>query len=178
MDLYDQSRTLVYSSPVMRRIRSEAGFQEWHDLVACLLDNYRECFSMSYLPPLKFLPVLLANEEKNPKTLGVRRDLVSRVSWEPPVTESIPHCHLANAPILSATWKFYRSSRHAQRKKRRRISRFPTFTDGARLSFHYLSCVKSFCPSVYPVCCIGGATTEVEVYIIQCNRRPPCQRGI
>ncbi|KXN84722.1 Rho1 guanine nucleotide exchange factor 3 [Leucoagaricus sp. SymC.cos] len=41
MDLYDQSRTLVYSSPAARRIRSDAGFQEWDDLEASLLDNYR-----------------------------------------------------------------------------------------------------------------------------------------
>ncbi|KAF5359183.1 hypothetical protein D9756_003436 [Leucocoprinus leucothites] len=41
MDLYDQSRTLVHSSPVTRRVRSESGFhEEWDDLVASLLDNY------------------------------------------------------------------------------------------------------------------------------------------
>lgn len=40
MDLYDQSRTLVHSSPVARRVRSETRFHEWDDLVASLLDNY------------------------------------------------------------------------------------------------------------------------------------------
>jgi hypothetical protein len=40
MDLYDESRTLLYSSSVARRVRSEASFHEWDDLVMSLLDNY------------------------------------------------------------------------------------------------------------------------------------------
>jgi hypothetical protein len=40
MDLYDDSRTLVYSSSVARRVRAEASFHEWDDLVISLLDNY------------------------------------------------------------------------------------------------------------------------------------------
>ncbi|KAF8806960.1 hypothetical protein BYT27DRAFT_7101268 [Phlegmacium glaucopus] len=41
MDLYSESRSLVYSGPVVRRGRSETGISSvWSDLVAALLDNY------------------------------------------------------------------------------------------------------------------------------------------
>ncbi|KIL67598.1 hypothetical protein M378DRAFT_9368 [Amanita muscaria Koide BX008] len=40
MDLSDESRTLVYSGPVARRIRGDTGFSTWIDLTATLLDNY------------------------------------------------------------------------------------------------------------------------------------------
>ncbi|KAF8638287.1 hypothetical protein AX17_002307 [Amanita inopinata Kibby_2008] len=40
MDLYDGSRTVVYSGPVVRRMRGETGFSSWNDLTATLLDNY------------------------------------------------------------------------------------------------------------------------------------------
>lgn len=41
MDLYDKSRTLVYSGPVLRRVRTETGWSEtWTDLTAALIDNY------------------------------------------------------------------------------------------------------------------------------------------
>lgn len=41
MDLYDESRTLVYLGPVMRRRRTDTGFSEkWLELTAALLDNY------------------------------------------------------------------------------------------------------------------------------------------
>jgi hypothetical protein len=41
MDLYDDSRTLVYSGPTLRRARTDTGFSEkWTNLVAALLDNY------------------------------------------------------------------------------------------------------------------------------------------
>jgi len=43
MGLFEESRSLVYSGPVMRRIKSDAGFTErWTDFVAALLDNYCE----------------------------------------------------------------------------------------------------------------------------------------
>lgn len=42
MDFYDESRTLVYSSSVARRVKSEASFHEWEDLALSLLDNYGE----------------------------------------------------------------------------------------------------------------------------------------
>ncbi|KIM39836.1 hypothetical protein M413DRAFT_446755 [Hebeloma cylindrosporum] len=62
MDLYDDSRTLVYSGPTLRKARTETGFSErWTDLVAALLDNY----------------FLLAREEKRPNG-SVRRLLMSR----------------------------------------------------------------------------------------------------
>lgn len=44
MDLRDDSRTVVYSGPVVRRTRGETGFLNWTDLTATLLDNYCESF--------------------------------------------------------------------------------------------------------------------------------------
>ena len=41
LDLYDESRTLIYSSPLARRYRGEVGYN-WADLHVALLDNYRE----------------------------------------------------------------------------------------------------------------------------------------
>lgn len=41
MDLYDESRTLVYSGPISRRSRTESGWSEsWSDETASLVDNY------------------------------------------------------------------------------------------------------------------------------------------
>lgn len=41
MDLYDESRSLVYSGPVSRRIKSDSfSSSSWGELYAALLDNY------------------------------------------------------------------------------------------------------------------------------------------
>ena len=40
MDLGNESRTLFYSGPVVRRVRGDTGFSSWIDLTATLLDNY------------------------------------------------------------------------------------------------------------------------------------------
>jgi hypothetical protein len=41
MDLFNESRSLVYFGPVLRRGRSDTGFTTaWSELVAALLDNY------------------------------------------------------------------------------------------------------------------------------------------
>ncbi|KAJ3714271.1 hypothetical protein C8R42DRAFT_255481 [Lentinula raphanica] len=67
MDLYDNSRTLVYSGPVSRKNRSEGSVagtwssSGWTDLFAALLDNY----------------FLLTREEKRPNGT-VKRQLMSR----------------------------------------------------------------------------------------------------
>ena len=45
MDLYNESRTLVHSGTLARRIRSEMG-HTWSDLHVALLDNYRQ-FNLS-----------------------------------------------------------------------------------------------------------------------------------
>ena len=42
MDLYDDSRTLVYSGPLARRQRSETDWHGWNDYFVALLDNFRE----------------------------------------------------------------------------------------------------------------------------------------
>ncbi|XP_006459443.1 hypothetical protein AGABI2DRAFT_201698 [Agaricus bisporus var. bisporus H97] len=63
MDFYDESRTLVYSSSVARRVKSEASFHEWEDLALSLLDNY----------------VLITREENSkPNNSVIKRHLVSR----------------------------------------------------------------------------------------------------
>ena len=41
MDLYNESRTLVYSGTLARRMRSDVG-HTWVDLHVALLDNYRQ----------------------------------------------------------------------------------------------------------------------------------------
>ena len=53
MDLYNESRTLVYSGTLARRMRSDVG-HAWVDLHVALLDNYRQ-FNPSDSPerPLK-----------------------------------------------------------------------------------------------------------------------------
>ena len=43
MDLYDDSRTLIYSGPLARKSRSD-NWHSWSELLVALLDNYRECF--------------------------------------------------------------------------------------------------------------------------------------
>lgn len=41
MDLFNETRSLVYLGPVLRRARSDTGFTTaWSELVAALLDNY------------------------------------------------------------------------------------------------------------------------------------------
>lgn len=44
MDLQDDSRTVCYSGPVVRRTRGDTGFANWTDLTATLLDNYCELY--------------------------------------------------------------------------------------------------------------------------------------
>ncbi|TFK75234.1 hypothetical protein BDN72DRAFT_758174 [Pluteus cervinus] len=61
MDLDDESRTLVQSSPVVRRVRKDTGFTEWVHLDLALLDNY----------------LLVLNEKKIPHGHGaVQRPLL------------------------------------------------------------------------------------------------------
>lgn len=81
MDLYDESRTLVYTGPVLRRVRTETGFSEkWSELVAALLDNYCKPFrELRILIGANFLfQVILMKEEKRPNG-SIKRLLMSRV---------------------------------------------------------------------------------------------------
>ncbi|KAF8149926.1 hypothetical protein B0H34DRAFT_731762 [Crassisporium funariophilum] len=62
MDLYDESRSLAYTGPVLRKAKSDTGFSEkWLDLVAALLDNF----------------LILTREEKRPNG-SIKRLLMSR----------------------------------------------------------------------------------------------------
>ena len=83
MDLFNETRSLVYLGPVFRRGRSDTGFTiAWSELVAALLDNYCKA-SPSFWLCLLFtaffcLAVILMREENRPNG-AVRRILVSRV---------------------------------------------------------------------------------------------------
>ncbi|KAJ7593119.1 hypothetical protein C8J56DRAFT_930435 [Mycena floridula] len=61
LDLYDESRTLVYMGPVIRYAKTETGWTGWSDLSAALLDNH----------------FILTREEKRPNGV-VQRFLMSR----------------------------------------------------------------------------------------------------
>ena len=81
MDLRDDSRTVVYSGPVVRRTRGETGFLNWTDLTATLLDNYCESFLAVHhllfsIPP--FLIVILTRDVKK-GNVTVKQQLMSRV---------------------------------------------------------------------------------------------------
>ena len=83
MDLFNETRSLAYSGPVLRRGRSDTGFTiAWSELVAALLDNYCKTPRLLVLPFLiyyfLFLVVILMREEKRPNGV-VRRIVVSRV---------------------------------------------------------------------------------------------------
>jgi len=50
MDLYNESRSLVYTGPVIRRAKTDTGFSEkWTDVVAALIDNYCKLFEKSFV---------------------------------------------------------------------------------------------------------------------------------
>jgi hypothetical protein len=85
MDLFNETRSLVYLGPVLRRGRSDTGFTvAWSELVAALLDNYCKAppsfwFCLSLFTAFFFcLAVILMREENRPNG-AVRRILVSRV---------------------------------------------------------------------------------------------------
>lgn len=84
MDLFNETRSLVYVGPVLRRGRRDTGFTTaWSELVAALLDNYCKpsessgsafrCLILVFL-----LVVILMREEKRPNG-AVKRILASRV---------------------------------------------------------------------------------------------------
>lgn len=43
LDLYDESRTLLFGGQLARRYKAEVGYN-WADLYVALLDNYCECY--------------------------------------------------------------------------------------------------------------------------------------
>lgn len=82
MDLFSESRSLVYFGPVLRRGRSDTGFTTaWSELVAALLDNYCKPPQPFWFCPFViycFGIVILMREEKRPNGT-VKRIVVSRV---------------------------------------------------------------------------------------------------
>lgn len=47
MDLYDDSRTLIHSGPVARRVGDS--WHNWNDLLFALFDNYRGSLDLALL---------------------------------------------------------------------------------------------------------------------------------
>ena len=84
MDLFNETRSLVYVGPVLQRGNHDTGFTTaWSELVAALLDNYCKpshasgaAFRYSLL--VFFLVVILMREEIRPNG-AVIRILASRV---------------------------------------------------------------------------------------------------
>ena len=68
MDLYDDSRTLVYSGPLARKQRSEMDWHGWNDYFVALLDNFREIFRPLSLT--KFLTVVYSCSDAGRNALG------------------------------------------------------------------------------------------------------------
>lgn len=76
MDLYNESRSLVYSSTLARRLRSEMG-STWVDLHVALLDNYRQFSPLTVRKITQASAVLLTKEEQQNGVTKSR--LISRV---------------------------------------------------------------------------------------------------
>lgn len=76
MDLYSESRSLVYSCALARRIRLEMG-HTWVDLHVALLDNYRQFNQLAARKITQTFIVLLTKEEQHNGVTKYR--LTSRV---------------------------------------------------------------------------------------------------
>lgn len=88
MDLYDESRTLVHSSDVARRMRTDTGFSEWADMNLALLDNYCGSFSNNVLLAIFMYISITATGRKTFRWLGqALSDLSGKFS---PLSSSVP----------------------------------------------------------------------------------------
>lgn len=77
MDLYNESRSLVYSGTLGRRMRSDMG-HTWVDLHVALLDNYRQLNPLVLrVKVTQIFTVLLTKEEQQNGVTKYR--LTSRV---------------------------------------------------------------------------------------------------
>src|SRR5260221_14204333 len=105
MGLFEESRSLVYLGPVMRRTKSDSGFTErWTDFVAALLDNYCE-FSVIICKGALLIryKVILCREETR-RNGPTKRILVSRVSSTHSLRRYIFMSLTANTPVISPSW--------------------------------------------------------------------------
>jgi hypothetical protein len=76
MDLYNESRSLVYSGTLARRVKSEMG-STWVDLHVALLDNHRQFSPLTARTITEAFTVLLTKEEQQNGVTKYR--LTSRV---------------------------------------------------------------------------------------------------
>jgi hypothetical protein len=81
MDIYEESRTLVYSDSLTRRQRSETDWHGWNDYFVALLDNFRKevHFRVNRTHHSLISIVLLTREETRHNGM-VQRHVISRVS--------------------------------------------------------------------------------------------------
>jgi len=161
MDLYEQSRTLIHSSPVTRKTRSESGFHEWDDLVASLLDNYCELPFCPYILSLMCFIVLLTREERQQSSSSVQRRLISRVDCTP-LPKGLNSFFEASVFIIPATRQFWWHSWLAQGQIRGRLTWNLEVPFSAHISIYYLPLIKSLHPPIYPVRNIRSPATEME----------------
>lgn len=95
MDLYDDSRTVVYSGALARRQRSETDWHGWNDYFIALLDNFREA-----LQPLSMTkPLTLISSRSDAGRNAFRTGLQTTRRLTP------------NSPRISSSWIIHWSLR-------------------------------------------------------------------
>jgi hypothetical protein len=122
MDLYDESRSLIYIGPVMRRLKSDTSLTEkWTDLVAALLDNYCQiCSPLNEIPTnAKFLRSHSRSRRKTTKRCCSSH---IGVSCEPQLFPDLVFCKSATSQFryrsfVSAPLKNTRKVEERNRKK-------------------------------------------------------------
>jgi len=161
MDLYEQSRTLIYSSPVTRKTRSESGFHEWDDLVASLLDNYCGLPFYPCILSLMWFIVLLTREEQQQNFSSVKRRLISRVDCTP-LRKGLNSFFEAIVSIIPAAREFWWRSWRTQGQVRGRLTWNLEVPFNAHISIYYFPFIKPLYPPIYPVRDIRSPATEME----------------
>lgn len=162
MDLYEQSRTLIHSSPIARKTRSESGFhEEWDDLVAFLLDNYCGLPFCPYILFLMWFIVLLTREEQQQNSLSVKQRLTSRVDCTP-LRKGLNSFFEAFVSIIPATREFWWRSWRTQGQVRGRLTWNLEVPFSAYISIYYFPLIESLYPPIYLVRDIGSPATEME----------------
>lgn len=77
MDLYDESRALIYTGPVSRRTRSDTGWSGWTEYSAALLDN--NCKSLYLVGDLQGLITLDSHLDTRGEAIEWDRETISHV---------------------------------------------------------------------------------------------------
>lgn len=81
MDLYDDSRTLIYSGFLARRQRSETDWHGWNDYFVALLDNFcKKAAIHESRMHYSLVPAVILTREETRSNGVVKRHVGSRVS--------------------------------------------------------------------------------------------------